>query len=70
MFQAPVKTRTPVGKMLNYYLKMEPHLFDGAIEKQLQELQAEKDRKEQSTKEEPSSSPDSSEMVLYRCAEI
>ena len=63
--QAPVKTRTAVGKMLDYYLRMEPHLFDTAIEKQLTELQEEKETKEQQAKESPPST-DQSELVLYR----
>ena len=63
--QAPVKTRTAVGKMLDYYLRMEPHLFDTAMEKQLTELQEEKEKKEQQAKEAPLST-DQSELVLYR----
>ena len=51
--------------MLDYYLRMEPHLFDAAIEKQLAELQDEKERKEQQA-QESSPSTDKNEMVLYR----
>jgi len=56
-----------VGKMVEYYLQMEPHLFDAAIEKQLQALQDEKERKEQQARDAKSASPgDVSNMVLYR----
>lgn len=65
MLQAPVKTRTAVGKMLDYYLRMEPHLFDTAMEKQLAELQEEKEKKEQQATDSPPST-DQSELVLYR----
>ena len=70
--QAPVKTRTAVGKMLDYYLRMEPHLFEAAIDKQLEELQQEKDRKDQQAKEaaQAGDSKDKNDMVLYRHASI
>ena len=64
--QAPVKTRTAVGKMLDYYLRMEPHLFDAAIEEQLEGLQQERDRKAQQPKDESPSTTDKNEVVLYR----
>jgi len=64
---APVQAKTAVGKMVEYYLQMEPHLFDAAIEKQLQALQDEKERKEQQARDAKSASPgDVSNMVLYR----
>lgn len=53
--------------MVEYYLQMEPHLFDAAIEKELQELHDEKERKEVQAKESKSSPPgNESEMVLYK----
>ena len=55
-----------MGKMLDYYLRMEPHLFDTAMEKQLVELQEEKERKEKQDRESPPASTDQSELVLYR----
>lgn len=62
-----MKTRTAVGKMLDYYLRMEPHLFDAAIEEQLTGLQEERERKAKQAGESPPSPTDKSEMVLYRC---
>ena len=64
--QAPVKVKTAVGKMLDYYLKMEPHLFTPAIDKQLEQLKEEREEKERLAKESPPSSQDKSELVLYR----
>ena len=54
-----------MGKILDYYLRMEPHLFDTAMEKQLAELQEEKEKKEQQARDSPPST-DQSELVLYR----
>lgn len=52
--------------MLDYYLRMEPHLFDAAIEEQLEGLQQERDRKAQQPKDESPSTTDKNEVVLYR----
>ena len=61
-----MKVKTAVGKMLDYYLKMEPHLFTPAIDKQLEQLKEEREEKERLAKESPPSSQDKSELVLYR----
>ena len=52
--------------MLDYYLKMEPHLFTTAIDKQLERLKEEREEKDRLAKESPPSSEDKSELVLYR----
>lgn len=57
--------KTPVGKMLDYYLKMEPHLLHAAIEKQLETLKEEKDRIDEEARDVSGSNK--SELVLYRC---
>ena len=60
-----MKPHTALGKMMSYYLKMEPHLFKAALEDQFQRLKAEKDKqKEQSSMQVT----DSKEVVLYRRA--
>ena len=67
VLQAPVQAKTAVGKMVEYYLQMEPHLFDAAVEEQLQALQDEKEEKEKQAREASNSSgKNESEMVLYR----
>lgn len=50
--QAPAKPRSPVGQMVTYYLKMEPHLFKNALDEQFRRLKAEKDEAEQRRKEQ------------------
>ncbi|KAJ9518669.1 hypothetical protein QJQ45_018750 [Haematococcus lacustris] len=68
---APAHPKTPYGEMLQYYLKMRPELFKGAVEDQLERLRTERDARE---KEESSSqqgaadgSPvDSKELTLYK----
>ena len=44
--QAPVKPQSPVGEMLAYYYKAQPHLFKDAIEEQLRRLRDERDDRE------------------------
>ncbi len=44
--QAPVKPQSPVGEMLAYYYKAQPHLFKDAIEEQLRRLRDERDERE------------------------
>ena len=65
LVQAPVKPQTPMGKMLSYYLKMEPHLFKAALETELTKL---KEEREQQAQEQGISVTDSTEVVLYECA--
>jgi hypothetical protein len=57
--------------MVNYYLKMEPHLFKEAVQTQFQRIQQEREaaraaaqEKEQQAK---AAASDKSELVLYRC---
>lgn len=45
---------------------MEPHLFEAAIDKQLGELQKEKERKESQAEEGGSGAKDKNDLVLYR----
>ena len=70
--QAPVKPKTAVGKMLNYYLKMEPHLFRAAIDEQFARIRSELDEKEKQEQEleqaETKEQTSKSEIVLYRFA--
>ncbi|KAL3131693.1 hypothetical protein ABBQ38_007985 [Trebouxia sp. C0009 RCD-2024] len=47
---APAKPRSPVGQMVTYYLKMEPHLFKDALDEQFRRLKDEKDEAEQRRK--------------------
>ena len=42
--QATVKPQSPVGEMLAYYYKQQPHLFKEAIEEQLQRLSDEREQ--------------------------
>lgn len=44
--QAPVKPQSPVGEMLAYYYKQQPHLFKDAIEEQLRRLRDERDERD------------------------
>jgi hypothetical protein len=44
--QAPVKPQSPVGEMLAYYYKAQPHLFKDAIEEQLRRLRDERDERD------------------------
>jgi hypothetical protein len=59
--------------MLQYYLKMQPQLFESAVEQQLQRMKEEKDEKDlQSSQEEAEEAsgekppPSSSELVLRK----
>lgn len=76
--QAPAKPKSPVGQMVTYYLKMEPHLFKDALDEQFKRLADEKEeaaklakeQKEQQDKEVKDKAQSGSadgEMVLYRC---
>lgn len=59
--------QTALGEMMEYYLKMEPHLFRNAVEEQLQRLKDERDGKPQEAQgEAKTSATDNSELVLYR----
>ena len=61
--QAPVKPQTPMGKMLSYYLKMEPHLFKAAVETELAKLRDERDKQSEG---QDVNVTDSVEVVLYQ----
>jgi len=50
--QAPAKPRSPVGQMVTYYLKMEPHLFKDALDEQFRRLKDEKDEAEKLAKQQ------------------
>ncbi|KAK9813991.1 hypothetical protein WJX73_008402 [Symbiochloris irregularis] len=64
---APVKMQTALGEMMEYYLKMEPHLFRTAVEEQLQRIKDEKEGKQQQEEEGADAAPtESSDLVLYR----
>lgn len=67
--QAPVEVKTAVGRMLDYYLKMEPHLLSAAIERQLEQLKTEREENERRAQSSPAPSPENkSELVLYKYA--
>lgn len=69
--QAPRKPRTSLGEMVNYYLKMEPHLFKEAVNTQFERIREEREATAAAAKEReknaPPASSDKSELVLYRC---
>lgn len=69
--------RTPLGEMMEYYLKMEPHLFRDAVSEQLQRLRDERDAETERKRVQQEgelgeqgnvSQPDNSELVLYKYA--
>lgn len=74
--QAPAKPRSPVGQMVTYYLKMEPHLFKDALDEQFRRLKDEKDEaaklaKQQQGEQKEKQAQDkgkasSGEVVLYQ----
>jgi hypothetical protein len=43
--QAPSKPSTPYGKMLAYYLQMEPRLFESAVHDQFMKLKEEREQR-------------------------
>ena len=57
--------------MVNYYLKMEPHLFREAVNNQYERIKEEREATAAAAKERqdstPAASSDKSELVLYRC---
>ncbi|KAK9842873.1 hypothetical protein WJX74_003735 [Apatococcus lobatus] len=68
---AAAKPKSPVGDMLAYYLKAQPHLFKDAIAEQLTRLKEQRDAEAQQSQEanKDSKKPkaaDKSEMTLYR----
>ena len=69
--QAPRKPSTSLGEMVNYYLKMEPHLFKEAVNTQFERIKEEREEAAAAAKERqknaPPASSDKSEMVLHRC---
>ncbi|GIL70147.1 hypothetical protein Vretimale_3398 [Volvox reticuliferus] len=62
---APAQPKTPYGEMLQYYLRMEPHLFKTAVDTQLAKMRDEKLRRREK-EEELSASSDRTELALYR----
>ncbi|CAL5219382.1 g1204 [Coccomyxa viridis] len=67
---APRKPRTSLGEMVNYYLRMEPHLFKEAVNTQFERIREEREATAEAAKEReknaPPASTDKSELVLYR----
>ena len=67
-----MQPKSPVGQLVTYYLKMEPHLFQTAVAEQFQQLKAEKEQAEQQQKQQSeakegqSQKQDKAEVVLYR----
>ncbi|KAJ7975290.1 UV-B-induced protein, chloroplastic [Quillaja saponaria] len=59
---APLRLESPVGQFLSQILISHPHLVPAAVEKQLEQLQTDRDTEKQ--KEEPSAS--GTDLVLYR----
>lgn len=79
VLQAPAKPRSPVGQMVTYYLKMEPHLFKDALDEQFQRLADERQEAEKLAKEQKEQQDEAQkdkadagtadgDMVLYRCS--
>lgn len=69
IFQAPVKPRTSHGEMVNYYLKMEPHLFREAVHSQFERIVQEREAAAAAAKAkdtDAASANDKSDLVLYR----
>ena len=54
--------------MVNYYLKMEPHLFKEAVHGQFERIKAEREAAVAAAKEKEKTTPSSnkSELVLYK----
>lgn len=71
--QAPRKPSTSLGEMVNYYLKMEPHLFKEAVSTQLERIREEREATAAAAKERQKNAPlaasDSGELVLYKCVQ-
>ncbi|XP_031404571.1 UV-B-induced protein At3g17800, chloroplastic-like [Punica granatum] len=59
---APLKLESPIGQFLSQILVSHPHLLPAAVEKQLEQLQT--DRDAENTKEESSAA--GTDLVLYR----
>ncbi|KAK1301277.1 hypothetical protein QJS10_CPB12g01597 [Acorus calamus] len=59
---APLQLESPVGQFLSQILMSHPHLLPAAVERQLEQLQT--DRESEKQKEEPSTP--STDLVLYR----
>lgn len=75
IWQAPAKPRSPVGQMVTYYLKMEPHLFKDALDEQFSRLRDEKDEAEKAKQQQgdekekqqqDKGKENSGEVVLYQ----
>ena len=66
-----MKPRTSHGEMVNYYLKMEPHLFKEAVQGQFERIREEREAAGAAAKEKEAqmqaAASDKSELVLYRC---
>ncbi|KXZ55990.1 hypothetical protein GPECTOR_2g1542 [Gonium pectorale] len=62
---APAQPKTAYGEMLQYYLRMEPHLFKAAVDTQLAKLKEEREAK-RAKEEQLQSTSDSTELALYR----
>lgn len=63
--QAPAQPKTPYGEMLQYYLRMEPHLFRTAVDSELAKLRDEK-RERRAKEETLAASSDGTELALYK----
>ncbi|PNH03539.1 hypothetical protein TSOC_010392 [Tetrabaena socialis] len=62
---APAQPKTPYGQMLQYYLRMEPHLFRAAVDTQLVKLREERALKLE-REQQLAANPDSTELALYK----
>ncbi len=64
-----MKPRTSHGEMVNYYLKMEPHLFREAVHGQFERIVQEREAASAAAKakgNDAASGSDKSDLVLYR----
>ena len=71
LWQAPLKPRTSHGEMVNYYLKMEPHLFKEAVKAQFERIRDEREAaraaaRDKEAQAKAAAQPDKSELVLYK----
>ena len=63
-----MKPRTSHGEMVNYYLKMEPHLFREAVHSQFERIVQEREAAAAAAKakDNDASASDKGDLVLYR----
>jgi hypothetical protein len=66
--QAPSKPTSPVGQLAAYYLQMQPHLFEDAVQTELEKLERQRGAERLQDEQQEGDALSSTDMVLYRCA--